>query len=155
MATLNDLKALALALPPSERVATGEVGDVLSALIAVGQYGDDIITSAKEGKIADFFHQVATDKAEADGAEAPRRGSVPVEQPTTGQAAPAQDSALAQRVANIETGLERILHALEGQSTPAPTDPTVSTTTTDSTPSAEITQATDTVANPDAGGTAS
>lgn len=123
--SLNDLQALALALPPSERVPSGAVGDVVSALIAVAQHGEGIIDAAKEGKIADFYHDLAVKHAADNGHPEPVRGSVPTEQPTSGQAAPVQDAATHKRLTAVENALAEILAAVRGEEQPAaPVAPT-------------------------------
>lgn len=74
---LNGLRALALSLPPSERVQGGEVADVLSSLVALATHGAALLEAAQEGtqQVYEFYHTKAVDKAKADGTPVPARGS--------------------------------------------------------------------------------
>jgi hypothetical protein len=90
--TLNDLRILATALPPSERVFGGEAADIVSAIAAVIQHGPTIIKAAEDGNIGDFFHDLAIASAEERGVEAPVRGATaPAPAPT---AAPVSAAAI-------------------------------------------------------------
>ena len=70
MSLLEDLRSLSVVLPPSERVVVGEVADVLSALIAKVEHGNEIITAAGQGPQAvhDFLHDRIVAQA-PDGAQ--------------------------------------------------------------------------------------
>ena len=90
--TATDLRALAAALPPSERLAASEVADVLSSVVAVITHGPAILEAAKEGgdKVYEFFHNAIAKQAEADGVAAPIRGQVSQEAPPATPVAPSQ-----------------------------------------------------------------
>jgi hypothetical protein len=77
--SLNDFRALAAALPPSERVFGGEVADMVSALAAVLTHGEPIIQAARNGveHVHEFFHQKAVEHAQTVGAPEPERGTQP------------------------------------------------------------------------------
>ncbi len=76
--TTDELRALAAALPPSERLAASEVADVLSSVVAVIKHGPAILAAAKEGgdKVYEFFHNVIAEQAAAAGHPAPERGQI-------------------------------------------------------------------------------
>ena len=75
--TINDLRALASMLPPSERVFAGEVSDVLSAVVNVVAHGPGLLEAAKDGlqAVYDFNHQEQVDKAKELGADEPIKGN--------------------------------------------------------------------------------
>lgn len=77
--SITELKALAATLPPSERVAAGEVADVLSGLSAFVTYGEDLLAAAEKGsaEVYDFFHDHLTAQAKDAGNPEPERGQVP------------------------------------------------------------------------------
>jgi hypothetical protein len=76
--TLQELKALAAALPPSERVMYAEVGDVVSAVVAVVTHGRDILKAAEDGNygVSEFLHNEIAKFAESEGLEAPVKGQL-------------------------------------------------------------------------------
>lgn len=76
--TLNDLRALSTALPASERLSGAEAADVLSAVVAVGHYGQDLLDAAQNGadSVLQFFHDHAVTKAQEAGHDEPQRGAV-------------------------------------------------------------------------------
>lgn len=91
--TINDFRRLGAILSPSERVSIGEVGDVLSAVIAVVSHGNPLLDAAELGPqaVADFYHDAITDQARADGVEEkdlPRKGQPVHSAPQTGQPVP-------------------------------------------------------------------
>lgn len=126
--SLNDLRGLAVQLPPSERVMSSEVADVVSALSAIGHYGEEIIDAAKEGKIGDFFHQVAVDAAKEAGEPEPRRGAIPA--PVVTPAAPATSGALESEVAKLRNDVSELIAALRGANAPAPSNENATSDTT-------------------------
>lgn len=75
--TVNELRALGAALPPSERLQTAETADVLSAVVAIVTHGPDVLAASKEGGDAVYalYHQSVTDNR-PDGADEPQRGYV-------------------------------------------------------------------------------
>lgn len=74
--SLADLKALAPALPPSDRIGGAESADVLSALVAVVTHGREILEAAKQGSngVYQFMHDSAVAHAEEHGHPAPEKG---------------------------------------------------------------------------------
>jgi len=63
--TLNDLRNLALLLPPNLKLAAGEAADVVSGIAAYLEHGEPLIEAAGNGAqaVADFFHQHIVDTA--------------------------------------------------------------------------------------------
>lgn len=118
MANLAELKALGAALPPSERVMSNEVADVMSAIIAEHEHGEDIVTAAQDGKIADFYHDHLVGKAEEAGTEIPRRGNV---QQQMGQSA-APVNPLESKVAALSDQVAALVAALQGNAPIVPPD---------------------------------
>lgn len=74
--SLSDLKALAAALPPSERVSSSEVADVLSALVATVAHGRAILDAGAEGgnAVYEFIHNEIAKVAEQNGDPQPQKG---------------------------------------------------------------------------------
>lgn len=75
MATLNELRRLAVTLPPSHRVQGSEVADVLSAVAMLLEHGDELLAAAQDGPmgVAQFLHdRIAA--ARPPGAEEPVKG---------------------------------------------------------------------------------
>lgn len=75
--TVDQLRALGAALPPSHRLHGSEVADVLSALTAVVTHGREILKAAEDGSagVLDFLHGHVTDNR-PEGADEPVRGQV-------------------------------------------------------------------------------
>src|SRR5579859_5147836 len=78
MPTLDEYRALAAALPPSERLQGAEAADVLSAVVAVLTRGEDIFKAAQDGStgVAAYLHQQAVDAAAESGADEPVKGAI-------------------------------------------------------------------------------
>jgi hypothetical protein len=114
--TLNDLRVLAAALPPSERVMAGEAADIISAVSAVVTRGTGVLAAAKEGGTAvyDYFHQQAVDHAAANDHPEPVRGTV---------AAPAAEPVAP---ASAAIDYDKLAAAIVKAQTSATTDPTQS-----------------------------
>lgn len=95
--TLADFKALAAALPPSERVVGAEVADVLSAVVARISHGSAIFDAAAEGGVAvyEFLHNEIADLAKSNGDPQPEKGALLTQPAPAGavvtQAAPSID----------------------------------------------------------------
>ena len=95
--TLADFKALAAALPPSERVGSAEVADVLSAVVARISHGSAILDAAEKGGIAvyEFLHNEIADLAHSNGDPQPEKGALLTQPAPAGavvtQAAPSID----------------------------------------------------------------
>ena len=132
MASLNELRQLALSLPPNFRVGAGEVGDLLAALIQVGEHGDPLLEAVGTGvqAVYDFYHEHAVQQHKDAGVEGdpPAKGQ-PVEAPVTGggQIAPASAGAVTQAQFNQLLALVEKLGAgqqppaeIQQQSTPQP-----------------------------------
>lgn len=87
--TLDQVKALAAALPPSERVGTSEAADVLSGLTAILTRGKEILDAAAQGGTAvyDFLHEQAVQHAADNGHPEPERGAVTQDATTSAPAA--------------------------------------------------------------------
>lgn len=75
--SLADLKALAAALPPTERISGAEVADVLSALVATVTHGKAILDAGKEGgnAVYAFLHEEIAKLAEQNGDPQPEKGA--------------------------------------------------------------------------------
>ena len=111
---LNDLRALAPALPPTSRLQGAEVADVLSALLAVEEHGEALIAAAKDGPnaVAQLFHDAAVKHAADNGHPEPAQGALPVQEPSTaGPVAPPQPGIdydkLAQAIARAQNQTEK------------------------------------------------
>lgn len=139
MPTLNELRALSVALPPSERVQGAEAADLLSAIVAVGTYGDDLLHAAEEGKVFDFFHQRAVDHAQEHGHDEPVRGA-------TTDVAPVTPVSQANQAIDYDKLAQAIVKAQRGNEDPAPDVPPAPTTdtVTPASPGAPVTNAPDT-----------
>ena len=86
----DELKSLAVHLSPSVRVSGGEVGDVLSALIAYAEHGQPVVDAAHQGPQAlyDFFHEHLVKLAEDAGEGPPRKGQPLQHEPAPGRFGP-------------------------------------------------------------------
>lgn len=74
--TLEDFKALGASLPPSSRVSSPEVADVVGAIIAYVTHGNDIFEApAKQGGVFQFLHDAISKAAELNGDPVPQKGS--------------------------------------------------------------------------------
>ncbi len=73
MANVDQLKRLGAVLPPNFRVESGAVGDVLSAAVALSEYGEGLVEASEQGiqAVHDFFHQDAVKKAKEQGLPEP------------------------------------------------------------------------------------
>jgi hypothetical protein len=132
MALLDDLRVLGTLLPPSEHVSSGEVGDVLSALIAHEEHGHALTTDAASGGsqgVHNFFHEVIAKFARDKGLPKPVKGAPVVPEPQLGQPAPVQGptgvdpaafAQLAAAVAALTAKLEKQTAELEKQAEPMP-----------------------------------
>lgn len=137
-ATLDELKALAAALPPNHRLQSAEVADVLSALVAVAQHGDGLIAAAKEGGTAvhQFYHDAIAKQAEADGNPAPVKGQALTDPaPATPATATAQAIDYDQLAAAIVKA--QGAHNAPTEVTPAGSGETKDAAVTDTPPSSE------------------
>lgn len=113
MLSLNDLRKLSIVLPPSEHVSLGEVGDIVSALIAHAAHGDPIIAAADEGlqAVHDFYYDRAVEHAAENGHDRPTKGQPVVTGPVTthagppGGVSPAEFQALARQVQTLVDAL--------------------------------------------------
>lgn len=136
MPTLNELRALSVALPPSERVSGAEASDLLSALVAVGTYGDDLLHAAEEGKVFDFFHQRAVDHAQEHGHDEPQRGA------TQDVAAPVTPVSPGGQAIEYDKLAQAIVKAQQNSEQPTP-DTTVTPDVTPAPAPADVTPAPD------------
>lgn len=75
--TLDELRAVAPALPPDHRLQGSEVADVLSAVVAFLTHGRSILDAAQEGgdAVYKFLHDHIASNA-PEGADEPQRGYV-------------------------------------------------------------------------------
>lgn len=120
VATVDQLRKLALVIPPSERFAGAEAGDILSAVVAVLNHGDALLNAAELGvqAVHDFYYDVAVKHATANGQPAPQKG-VPQEQPVEAGGRPTTPSGL-EPIMSILTQVLQRLGNLEQGSTVAP-----------------------------------
>jgi hypothetical protein len=73
--TLADFKALGASLPPSSKISSPEVADILGAVIAYVEYGKAIFEApAKQGGVYQFLHDAISKIAEANGDPQPQKG---------------------------------------------------------------------------------
>lgn len=87
MPNLEQLRRLALVLPPNYRVSSSEVADVLSALIA-GDEIDGLVQASDEGGaqgVVDAIHQHIADNR-PDGSDEPQKGNPVFSDPQAGRA---------------------------------------------------------------------
>ena len=135
MALVDDLRKLALVLPPSFRLAGAEVADIAGALVEVVAHGGPdgpLLKAATEGGaqgVADFYHQHIADNR-PDGAPEPEKGA-PVENvPLTAGSAPnagVSQSDFAQLLSAVQAlaaNQQQLAQQLAGHDAPAPTAPT-------------------------------
>lgn len=90
---LNDLRTLAISLPPSERVQVGEVADVVSALVAAVTHGKGLVDAAHNDGIhgvQEFYHAQAVEQAQQNDAPEPVRGTPHAPAAPVTAAAPSQ-----------------------------------------------------------------
>jgi hypothetical protein len=74
--TLEDFKALGASLPPTSRVSSSEVPDLLGAVIAYVTHGKPIFEApAQQGGVYAFLHDVAAKFAERNGDPVPQKGA--------------------------------------------------------------------------------
>lgn len=126
---LNELLGLATQIPPSERVGNGDVANVLSAIIAVGHYGEDILTAAKDGQLAQFYHDHITAN-KPEGADDPVRGNTAVQVAAPAGAIGTATTDVENKVnaleSKVDAGFAAIMDAIKGS---APADTTTPTPT--------------------------
>ena len=132
---LNDIRKVALSLPPNERIMGSEVADVLSGLIALQRYGKGLLDATNEGTVSDFFHEVVVADAKARGIKnpdgtdfVPTRGARPTPVvpgapvPGTTGAEVADLSKQVQTLTELVTNLVTGLHGAQAPDAPATTE---------------------------------
>lgn len=73
--TLEDFKALGASLPPTSRVGSQEVADVVGAIVSYVTHGKEIFEApAKEGGVYAFLHDAISKIAEKNGDPQPQKG---------------------------------------------------------------------------------
>lgn len=114
VASLGEIKALAAALPPSERVMGAEVADVVSGFVALVHHGDGILKAAEQGSqgVLDFLHNEIAQFAQENGHPAPVRGQVQTEVSTQG-AVDGNTAALAAQVAELTKLVQQLTGATQ------------------------------------------
>jgi hypothetical protein len=117
MSLRDDLKALSVVLPPSERVFSGELADLTGALINYLEHGPDLLEVAKQGaaEVQDFYHEKIAEYAEKAGLPAPVRGAIagPLATPTA--AHDAKMEALIAQVEKMSAIISKLTSATEEQ----------------------------------------
>jgi len=126
---LNDVRKVALSLPPNERINGAEVADVLSGFLALARYGKPLLDATNEGTVTDFFHDLIVKDAKERGIKnpdgtdfVPQRGARPTPvvpgAPVPGSVG-ADVAQLSKQVASLTELVTNLVTGLQGAHAPA------------------------------------